>query len=116
MMAGDFELVLPRHIYRAPPFRGIVEHEFCPVFLARTESKPRPNPVEVADFEWVRWRDFVRAAEQDTGDVYSWWCKNQLKELKGHRLVADYSSAAFQRPFGNRGGTEGRSDVWKDRA
>ncbi len=92
MRAVDFELVLPRHRYRAPAFKGVVEHEFCPVFLARATSRPRPNPMEVATFEWVRWTDFVRAAEQDAGDDYSWWCKNQLKELKGHRLLATYSS------------------------
>ncbi len=92
MTAVDFELVLPRHTYRAPPFKGVVEHEFCPVFLARATSPPRPNPLEVATIEWVRWTDFVGAAEQDAGDVYSWWCKNQLKELRGHPLVAAYSS------------------------
>ncbi len=92
MAASHFEVVLPRHTYHAPPFRGIVEYEFCPVFVARAESEPRPNPLEVATLEWVPWRDFVRAAEQDTGDVYSWWAKNQLKELRGHPLIAAYSS------------------------
>lgn len=98
MTAGHFELILPRHMYRAPPFQGIVEYEFCPVFLARAESEPLPNPVEVAAFEWVRWRDFVWAAEQDAADAYSWWCKNQLRELKGHRLIAAYTNPSVSRP------------------
>ncbi len=97
MAASDFEVVLPRHLYRAPPFRGIVEYEFCPVFVARAESEPRPNPIEVEAFEWVRWNDFVRAAEEDTADAYSWWCKNQLKELKGHRLITAYSRPTASR-------------------
>ncbi len=100
MTACDFELVLPQHMYRAPPFAGVVEYEFCPVFVARAESEPRANPIEVADFEWVRWTDFVEAAEQDTSEVYSWWCKNQLKELKGHRLIADYSNPWSAGPAG----------------
>ncbi len=91
MTADHFEVVLPKHTYRAPPFQGIVEYEFCPVLVARAESEPRANPVEVATFEWVRWTEFVRAAEQDPRDVYSWWCKNQLKELKDHPLISTYS-------------------------
>ncbi|MFN2555355.1 MAG: isopentenyl-diphosphate Delta-isomerase [Nitriliruptorales bacterium] len=91
MTASEFELVLPRHIYRAPPFQGIVEYEFCPVFVARADSEPCPNPVEVSGFAWVTWADFVREAKRDTADVYSWWCKNQLRELEGHWLVTAYS-------------------------
>jgi isopentenyl-diphosphate delta-isomerase len=82
MTASDVMAVLPRHIYRAPAFQGIVEHEFCPVFVARAAGVPRLNPGEVGAFEWVRWDDFVRAADADVADAYSWWCKNQLRELR----------------------------------
>lgn len=88
MSGCSFEVVLPRHTYRAPPFRGVVEHEFCPVFVARAESQPRPNPLEVETFEWVAWSEFVGAALADTADAYSWWCKNQLRELAEQGLVA----------------------------
>jgi isopentenyl-diphosphate delta-isomerase len=81
MSARSIEVVLPRHRYRAPPYHGIVEHEFCPVFVARAASQPRPNPAEVEDWRWVGWPQFVRSAVTDTADVYSWWCKNQLREL-----------------------------------
>ncbi len=103
MTASDVEVVLPRHIYRAPPFHGIVEYEYCPVYVARAESEPRPNPAEVIAYEWALWNDFVRAAEEDTADVYSWWCKNQLKNLKGHRLITAYSSPATGRYAGGPG-------------
>jgi isopentenyl-diphosphate delta-isomerase len=86
MTARSIEVVLPRHIYRAPPFRGIVEHEFCPVFVARAEGEPRPNRAEVATYRWMRWQDFVLAALSDTADVFSWWCKNQLGEMAGRPL------------------------------
>ena len=47
MAARDIELVLAEHRYRAPAFQGIVEYEFCPVYVARAASEPRPNPAEV---------------------------------------------------------------------
>ena len=83
MTAEDIEVVLAHHIYRAPPFRGIVEHEFCPVFVALATSRPRPNPEEVVEHRWMQWADFVHAAQADTQNRFSWWCKNQLKEIAG---------------------------------
>ena len=94
MRGRDLQLVLPHHIYRAPPFRGIVEHEFCPVYIARADGDLRPNPLEVSACAWLDWAYFVRAAEADTTDAYSWWCKNQLRELKDHPLIVEYSQSA----------------------
>jgi isopentenyl-diphosphate delta-isomerase len=91
MTAGDLKVVLPDYRYKAPPFRGIVEHELCPVHVARAESEPRPNPAEVETAKWVSWGDFVSAAEADTTDAYSWWCKDQLRQLKGNSLIAAYA-------------------------
>jgi isopentenyl-diphosphate delta-isomerase len=81
MTAGGIELVVPDYTYRTPPFLGVVEHEFCPVFIARAESEPRPNPAEVATYRWMPWQDFVDAALSDTADEFSWWCKNQLARM-----------------------------------
>jgi len=91
MTVRDVEVVLPDHCYRAPPFHGIVEHEFCPVFAARGASSPDPNPVEVDDCAWMRWEDFARRASEDARDAYSWWCKNQLRELSGHPVIKRYA-------------------------
>ncbi len=91
MSAVDFEVVLPRHLYRAPPFLGVVEHELCPVLVARAASSPRPNRDEVQDHRWMRWDDFVREAEADSGNVWSWWSRNQLRELRTHPAVARYA-------------------------
>jgi len=92
--AADLEVVLPTYSYRTPPFRGIVEHEFCPVYVGRVEGEPRPRPTEVAEFRWVRWGEFVAAAEADEGNEYSWWCKDQIRQIKDHPLVAEYSRPA----------------------
>jgi isopentenyl-diphosphate delta-isomerase len=91
MSVNQVEVVLPEHIYRAPAFAGIVEYEFCPVFVAREAEGPQPNPIEVGACAWMDWEEFVRQALEDTSDVFSWWCKNQLSELLRHPLVERYA-------------------------
>lgn len=98
MTARDIEVVLPDHMYRAPAFQGIVEYELCPVFVARATSEPRPNQMEVGAYAWVDWAWFVQAAEADRTDAFSWWCKNQLAELKGHELIEAYSQPLTSEP------------------
>lgn len=45
--------VLPDFRYRAVDASGVVENEFCPVFVAETTGEPVPNPEEVMDLRWV---------------------------------------------------------------
>ena len=49
----DIELALPLFRYRATDANGIVEHEVCPVYTARTDDEPVLNPLEVVDAKWV---------------------------------------------------------------
>jgi isopentenyl-diphosphate delta-isomerase len=73
------ELILPgsRHGLRAG---GELTGGLCPVYRVVTDEPPRPDPVEVGDFEWVRWPEFVHAVS--TGDVtVSPWCPPQVAEL-----------------------------------
>lgn len=51
--------VLPDFAYRATSADGIVENEVCPVFLARADADPEPDPAEVADWRWVPWQSYV---------------------------------------------------------
>lgn len=81
MTAYDIEVKLPTYTYQTPPYNGIIEHEFCPVFFAKTTDEPSPNPDEVSEYKWMAWDDFVARALADTGDAWSWWCKDQLKQL-----------------------------------
>lgn len=51
-----------------------------PVYRAVTDEPPSPDPVEVGDFEWVPWAEFVYAVA--AGDVtVPPWCPPQVAEL-----------------------------------
>lgn len=91
MSAKDFEAVLPNYRYITPPYNGIIENEICPVYVARAVGQPNPNPKEVEDYKWVDWQEFVETAESDEDDVYSWWCKDQLKQLKSNPIITGYA-------------------------
>jgi len=91
MKARNFEAILPKYRYTTPPFYGIIENEFCPVYFARTSDEPNPNPKEVADFRWTTWDRFVEATAADSNEEYSWWCKDQIKQLKNHPLLLQYT-------------------------
>ncbi len=93
MTGSDFKVLLPNYSYETPPYNGIIEREFCPVYIARATSDPNPNPEEVEAYKWVKWMDFISEAEADAADIYSWWCKDQLKLIKNHPLVTEYSQA-----------------------
>ena len=72
-------LLLPRFRYRAE-MDGIVENEMCPVYAARSDGPPHPDPAEVADVKWVDWAGFRE--ELRTGrQALSPWCALQVAEL-----------------------------------
>ena len=53
---------VPDFRYRAVDASGIVENEFCPVFIGHvSSSRVAPDPDEVAEHAWVRWEDLVAA-------------------------------------------------------
>lgn len=64
--ALDLRLVLPDFSYRASDANGIEEHELCPVFVARIEGDPHPDPDEVEDWEWWAWERFLDEARRGT--------------------------------------------------
>ena len=77
----DTSCVLPKYIYKTPPFKGIIEHEFCPIFVAYTDEEPKPNPEEVEAYKWLTWPEYVAMLETEV-DKMSYWCKDQYKQLK----------------------------------
>lgn len=77
----DLQIVLPRYTYTTPPYNGIIENEFCPVFVAYTNAEPQPNPAEVAAYAWLTWPEYVRLLGE-TPEQVSYWAKDQYKQLK----------------------------------
>lgn len=78
---SDLRVVLPNYRYTTPPYDGIIENEFCPVYVGYTDEDPQPNPEEVAAFEWLEWSEYVIQLHNDT-DRMSYWAKDQYLQLK----------------------------------
>lgn len=82
LLPDDVRLVLPSFRYRAVMDNGIVENEFCPVFVGWCEDPDavRPDPDEVMDTRWVPWGQF-RSAVLATSVQVSPWCELQVQQL-----------------------------------
>src|SRR6478735_1470323 len=76
----DIELALPLFRYRATDANGIVEHEVCPVYTARTDAEPILNPLEVADAKWVEPADLA-VSLATTPWAFSPWLVLQAEQL-----------------------------------
>lgn len=90
MKIKEISAVLPKYVYKTPPYNGIIEHEFCPVYVAVADSNVQANPEEVEDHTWMDWKDYVKQAEADVADKWSWWCKDQLKQLQQSDLFLGF--------------------------
>jgi len=73
--------ILPNYRYTTPPYNGIIENEFCPVFVAYASDEPQPNPDEVETFAWISWRDYAQMLADHPDDM-SYWAKDQYKQLQ----------------------------------
>ena len=74
------ELVLPAFRYRAVDASGLVENEVCPVYIARAEGEPVPNPSEVMDTAWVDPAELGRSIAA-TPWAFSPWLVLQAAQL-----------------------------------
>jgi isopentenyl-diphosphate delta-isomerase type 1 len=74
-------LVLPDFRYRATSSSGLVEHELCPVYVARARSADlRLDPSEVDEARWVPWSEFSTDVLSGRRLV-SPWCVEQVARL-----------------------------------
>lgn len=74
------ELSLPDFAYRAVDASGIVEHEVCPVFVGRVVGELRPDPAEVAEWQWVE-PDRLQLGIRATPWAFSPWLVLQAEQL-----------------------------------
>ncbi len=76
----DVRVVLPRFRYRAA-MGHLVEHEVCPVLVARASGTDLlPDPDEVDDATWVPWSEFADEVLSARRTV-SPWCTDQVPQL-----------------------------------
>lgn len=78
---ADIDLALPLFRYRAVDVNGIVEHEICPVYTARTSDEPELNPLEVVEAQWVDPIDLATALDA-TPWAFSPWLVLQAEQLR----------------------------------
>jgi isopentenyl-diphosphate Delta-isomerase len=76
----DIKVVLPTYRYTTPPFNGIIENEFCPVYMAYTTQEAQPNPEEVEAYEWMAWSDWAAFITAKPDEV-SYWAKDQYQQM-----------------------------------
>lgn len=93
MSATDFQPLLPNYRYKTEPFNGIIENEFCPVYIARATSDPKPNPDEVGDYKWINWEQLIQDLAISPKN-YSYWFKDQVQHITSakpaHTLLLSY--------------------------
>lgn len=82
----DMQVILPDYSYVTPPYNGIVENEYCPVYLARINGDIKSNPEEVGDYKWLEWPDFINQISADTDGAWSFWCKDQVPRFDMSKL------------------------------
>lgn len=100
MEAYGYREILQDYSYETPPYNGIIEREFCPVYVAISDEVPAPNPDEVAEYAWVDWQWYLDQTASDSDDYsaptaendpkWSWWCKDQLKQLTNNPTFVSF--------------------------
>lgn len=83
------KLILPDYRYKTPPYKGIVENEICPVYVAVSDKDPTPNPDEVEAYEWVDWDNLENLISAQPSK-YSYWMKDQLPLLAEAELFKGF--------------------------
>lgn len=78
----ELVLALPDFSYRAS-LHGVEEHELCPVFLARVDAEPLPEPTEVGELAWCDFGEFAERAARPGSDL-SPWARLQAEQLAPH--------------------------------
>ncbi len=88
----NIQCIIPKYIYKTPPYKGIVEHEFCPIFVAYVTGDPKPNPDEVEAYEWLGWGEYAKWLHEQP-DKMSWWCKDQYRLVQNVQPFLTLSKA-----------------------
>ncbi len=61
-------------IYRAPFDNGLTEHEYDYILVGTFNDEPKPNPDEVADWQWMSLEAIEKDMEEHP-EIYTEWFK-----------------------------------------
>jgi isopentenyl-diphosphate delta-isomerase len=86
----DIQCIKSDYSYQTPPHEGIVENEFCPLFIAHVVGSVDANKDEVENYKWIDFDDYIDELGTETMGDWSWWAKDQLKFVKNNPLVISY--------------------------
>lgn len=62
--------------YRFADSNGIVENEICPILVGFFDGDPKPNPVEIDEWKWMDWGEFLEEIKTNPSP-YSPWCREE---------------------------------------
>jgi isopentenyl-diphosphate delta-isomerase len=85
--AQDIIIVFPDYRYKAER-EGVIENEFCPVMIAKTNSEPVANPKEVMATKWLLWQDFI--ADSESFKNFTPWCQEEANLLTKNDKFSDF--------------------------
>lgn len=66
--------------YRFADASGIVENEICPILVAKSDARIKPNPKEVEKWKWAMWKSFLDDIRKNP-HIYSPWCIEEARIL-----------------------------------
>lgn len=82
------QLILPNFRYQAR-YRGIVENEICPVYVARSDDEPQLNPEEVHSYRWMGWSEFLADIARRPWR-YSLWSRKEAVLLQNTPQLIEF--------------------------
>jgi isopentenyl-diphosphate delta-isomerase type 1 len=62
--------------YRFADKNGIVENEICPIIYAKSNAYPAMNPMEVKNYQWMKWSVFL-AEIDSSSEKYTPWSREE---------------------------------------
>lgn len=76
----DIKEVAP-YRYRFTDSNGIVENEICPVLVGTSDDVPQVNSLEVAEWKWMDWKQFLNEINVNPS-MYSPWSREEAVILQ----------------------------------
>ena len=86
-----------RFLYRADYKQIGAEHELCSVYVGLSESRVRPNRLEVAEYRWISYQKLDKLILQEP-DCFTPWFKMEWEELRGKDHSSALSVLGYQNP------------------